>query len=57
LGEIRTFKEVTSENNSTYLDNTNLDIKAIHIHGYPWRDEHTLWPSMPNITPMESQKY
>jgi hypothetical protein len=39
LGERRAVEEVNAGNNSTHLEDTNPNIKAIHIHG---RMEHNL---------------
>jgi hypothetical protein len=53
IGRKKKVEKVNGGNNSTNLKNTNLDRRAIHIHG---GIEHNL-VEKPNTTPVETQKF
>jgi hypothetical protein len=52
MGKRRMVEEVNDGDNSTNLENTNLDKKAIHIHGGM---EHNM-ARYANTTPVETHK-
>jgi hypothetical protein len=53
LGERRIVEKINGGDNSTNKKNTNLDKRAIHIHG---EMEHNLVEKL-NTTLVETQKY